>query len=86
MSLKNVHHLRKFYQSANVVVVAPGQFGVCLDTKGIKSESGRLISTPFNSIAHVIQNEFNCQKDYLISQTMPMVALSVQPHANGNRL
>ena len=75
MALRKLNHLSKFYKSAKVGEMAEGGYKILLDGKSLKSPSGRLIRTASFQIAHIIQNEFNAQREYLINSTMPMVPL-----------
>lgn len=76
MALRQLNHMRRFYKHARIGQLPDGEFNVLLDGKSLKTPSGRLLSTPSFQVAHVVQNEFNAQPDYLISPTMPMVPLT----------
>ena len=75
MALRKLKHLSKFYKSAKIGEIPDGGFKILLDGKSLKSPSGKLIQTDSFQIAHIVQNEFNAQREYLINSTMPMVPL-----------
>jgi chaperone required for assembly of F1-ATPase len=70
-----LNHLNKFYKQVSIIRLDDTNFSVTLDNKKLKTPERNIVKTPSFEVAHLIQNEFRSQTDYIIPATLPMVSL-----------
>lgn len=63
--------LRRFYKEAGVMEDAEG-FGVVLDGRGLKTQSGANFRTPTRPLAQACAKEWAAQDKHILPHTMPM--------------
>lgn len=73
MALRQLNHMKRFYKKAQVKTLENGLFGVVLDGKPVRSSGGQSLLSPSLQVAHIVSNEFNAQRDCIVTATMPMV-------------
>jgi ATP synthase F1 complex assembly factor 2 len=71
-----LNHLSKFYKKVNILQLDnESHYCVTLDDKKLKTPDRHVLKTPSLEVAHVVQNEFRSQREYIIPSTLPMVTV-----------
>lgn len=72
---KGLNHVRKFYKEVNIepLETKEGHFKVLLDSRKLRTPDGHLFSIPSKPLAYLVAKEFELQKDYIRTSSMPLV-------------
>jgi len=71
--LSKLNHVNRFYKNVNVERIEPGKYAVLLDHRKIKTPDNHPYYLPTEALAHVVALEFDIQKVYIKTSSMPVV-------------
>lgn len=70
-----LNHVQRFYKEVNVEKYEEkeGHYRVLLDSRRIKTPDGHPYYLPSKALAYMIAKEFDLQKEYIKTSSMPLV-------------